>query len=87
MSDEQQEYTGHVWWYREDREGTPKQFEFGRALTKREASDQIALQVGVETLPSSAVVSHRQLEKLEPKVSEAMPETRQESKEEKAKSK
>jgi hypothetical protein len=70
----------HVWNFRLTRTSIPQQFEFGNALTKREAGDRIAKQLGMKELPYGAVLSQRELERLEPLEAQPEQETEPEEK-------
>jgi len=62
-----EETTSHVWWFREGRDSTPMQHEFGTAITRADATNRILKMYGLKELPKDAAVSTRKLEKLEPK--------------------
>ena len=77
MSDRQEQLQGdegpkaHVWYFRLRRDARPQQVEFGNALNKTDASNRIAAQLGMDSLPSEAVVSHVPLKKLAGKEQES----------------
>lgn len=70
-----EEYKGHVWYYRANRTAQPIQVEFPSPVTQAGARQRLAEQQGLAALPSDAVVSRRELEKLEPEPKEKVSET------------
>ena len=66
MSDQQQEYTSHVWHYRANRNVSSDVHEFPMPIKKQTAENLIAQRLGLKELPDGATVGQNPLEPLPP---------------------